>query len=245
MKSPKIKHKPADPGWYEHWWRKSPVAEVNDKGKTKAKPDAEFWFDNYWKPRELAIWIYELVRRLPQIETNRSRKPESKIAKADINILLALPPYPRLSPEQKAGLVSIITRKLDAKLINEECSALDNTSSRKQLPDWRRGQPHKLANWRQVEALDKKDRALSAEVQDKERALILKQQRWDKRREAREHARRYLPLVLPFWKFMLNASGENALIIPLLRSPKQHALSEAIITDAEFLRALQKVKKRN
>jgi hypothetical protein len=262
MKTRKIGLQPAEPGWYAHWWRDSPVAEVNAKGKTKAKPDAEFWFEHFWKPREFAIWIYELARRLP----NTKIKPP-ELSASDRDILCILPPYPKLSAEQRAALVFIITRVLDPKLINEENSALYNTTARAHLPKWRRGQPHLLKDWRQVEEMDKpevtptigeehddarakqKETRLTKRREERERAkkdderAKQKETRLTKRREARERAKKFLPLVLSVWKLMAKIPGQNKLIIPLLRSPDEHDLAGVIISDAELVTALKRAKK--
>ena len=65
MSRRKVKLPTGSSDWYAHWWRQSRIADVDGKGKTKPKADAKFWFEHFWEPRELAIWIYELVRRLP------------------------------------------------------------------------------------------------------------------------------------------------------------------------------------
>lgn len=238
MKTRKIGLQPAEPGWYAHWWRDSPVAEVNAKGKTKAKPDAEFWFEHFWKPREFAIWIYELARRLP----NTKIKPP-ELSASDRDILCILPPYPKLSAEQRAALVFIITRVLDPKLINEENSALYNTTARAHLPKWRRGQPHLLKDWRQVEEMDKPEVTPTIGEEHDDARAKQKETRLTKRREARERAKKFLPLVLSVWKLMAKIPGQNKLIIPLLRSPDEHDLAGVIISDAELVTALKRAKK--
>ena len=67
METRKYKLQHVEPDWYAHWWRNSPIVDVDSKGKTKAKAHAGLWCDHFWKPRELVIWIYESVRRLPNI----------------------------------------------------------------------------------------------------------------------------------------------------------------------------------
>lgn len=216
-----------DADWYQHWWRQSRIADVDVKGKTKPKTDATFWFDHFWEPRELAIWIYELVRRLPNTKIEKD-----KLSNENKEILRSMPPYLKLSVQQKAALASIITRVLDSKLINEEASVLYNSTARSHLPEWQQGQPHKLTDWRQVEVLDKKE----AEQMD-----YGINARWEIRRQARERAMIFVPLVLSAWKLMQDELLEK-INVPPLQDAKEHALSGAVISDAELEAALKRAR---
>jgi len=216
MKPPKKTLPHEEPEWYAHWWRRSPVVQVNAKGKTAAKPDADFWFEHFWKPRELAVWIYELVRRLP--------KTRMGLQKKQIKSLQAMPPYPKLSPEQRAVLVFAITRELDPKLIGETTSMQFDSTSREMLQEWQRGQHDKLADWRQIESLDK----LSGSRNEGGKEL-----RWDKRRRARARAETNLPLVLTVWTLMSTVSRRN-LMVPRLQNSKPHSLTGAVFSEAEL-----------
>lgn len=225
MRQHKIKDNCENSDWYAHWWRQSRIADVDVKGKTKPKTDAEFWFDHYWKPRELAIWIYELVRRLPNTKIQ-----SDTISDGDEAILRTMPPYLKLSLQQKTLLVSIITRVLDSKLINEEASALYNSAARSHLPEWQQGQPHKLTDWRQVEVLDKKE----AEQNEGE-----KKARWEIRRQARERAMIFLPMVLSVWRLMHDELLEK-IGVPPLRDAQAHPLSGAVISVSDLEAALKR-----
>lgn len=226
MNRQKIKADCENPDWQGRWWRHSLIFEMDNGGKTRPKSGADFWFDHFWKPRELTVWIYELMRRLP----NTKMDIDDKNKKA----LQALPPYPRLSEEQKAALVFIVNRALDSELINEEVSTLYNSTDRSHMPEWQHGQPHKLPDWRQVEALDRVEADQTAEKKDS---------RWEKRRRARERAMTFLPLILSVWKLMTKDSLQN-IIIPPLQNNQGHSLHGAIFSDTELNEALKKAKQQ-
>lgn len=209
------------------------MAKINGKGKTEAKAEAQFWFDTFWQPRELAIWIYELVRRLPNTKLNKS-----EISDSNRETLLALPPYTKLSGQQKAVLVFIIARVLDSKSINDETSSLYNSTTRSHLPKWQQGQPDKLGDWRQVESMDKPVGTQSVGSNNYDEQT----RRWERRRQARERAKIFLPLVLAVWKLMLTTSELKKIIIPSLRNAKEYDLSGVVFSDAELEAALKRAK---
>ena len=149
MKKQKIHPLYEDPNWYVHWWRQSHIFKVDDTdGKSSPITGAEFWFAQFWEPRELAVWLYELVRRLANTKIS-----EGKISAEEKKLLQEMPPYLHLSAQQKADLAFIIARELNTEAINAETSTLYNSTDRSHLPGWQQGQPQKLSDWRQVEAL--------------------------------------------------------------------------------------------
>ena len=227
MSRRKVKLPTGSSDWYAHWWRQSRIADVDGKGKTKPKADAKFWFEHFWEPRELAIWIYELVRRLPN-----TKIATGKLSGGDKAILRVMPPYLKLPVQQKAALVFIIARVLDSKLIRDEESALYESSTRSHLPAWQQGQPQKLTDWRQVEVLDKDE---AGQTNDE------KNDRWQIRSQAREHAMRFLPLILSVWKLASMSSLQN-ILIPPLKDTEEHQLSGAVISDADLEAALSRAK---
>jgi len=235
MSRRKINSKPQDPCWYEHWWRNSRIIDVGIKGGSKPKPDAEFWFEHYWQPREQAIWIYELVRRLPN-----TKIVEEKIPNAEKQLLLAMPPYLKLSAQQKATLVHYVTRSQDSKLIKEESKVLYGSTDRSHLPTWQQKETAKLRDWRHVEAMDEMEPTPPAGHQGEGQKEP--QARLERRRVARGYAQRFLPLVLSVWKLMPRGLSKK-MRCPPPQVAKPHDLSGAVFSDAEFAAIIKRARR--
>ena len=149
---------------------------------------------------------------------------QAVLPEKQIKILQAMPPYPKLSPEQRAVLVFAITRELDPKLIGETTSIQFDSTSREMLQEWQRGQHDKLADWRQIESLDK----LAGTRNEDGKKL-----RWDKRRRARGRAETFLPLMLPVWT-LLSTVSRRKMFGPRLQNSNPHSLTGAVFSEAEL-----------
>lgn len=129
-----------------------------------------------------------------------------------------MPPYPNLSLEQKLTLVAIINRELNPKLISQERAVLPA----QHLPEWKQGQAAKLANWFQVEALNKP-------VDEATR---------EDRRYAREHAAKYLPLMLAAWKVM--SINRRSKLLQSVPHVEENALARTHFSAAEFRQSIDR-----
>jgi hypothetical protein len=145
---------------------------LNKYGIYAERPGAEFWYSHYWKPRMLAVWIYELVRRMAKLQLETP-----KLSGADRALLRSWPPYPTLTLRQKqllcASLVSQLDHHPSGQLLGPGEFAI-------------KGQLTKLGDWRQIEALD-----LPPDDSEPEA-----------RNRARKYIRRYWTLVRSGWQSM-------------------------------------------
>jgi len=129
-----------------------------------------------------------------------------------------MPPYPRLTLQQKTFLFHVISRELDQTLIKRNRIVI----GAEHLSRWKQGQACKLGNWGHVEAMDQ--RVTEATRED--------------RRNGRHHALKFLPLVLSTWRLM-HIEG----ISHFEPEPKAHELSGMVFSYSEFRQIVEKAAK--
>jgi hypothetical protein len=134
-------------GWWDHWWKDSPLFKRPQKGHTvELKTGAEFWYEHYWKPRELGVWAYELVRRRIKL-----RLRSSELTGAEDKQLSSLPPYNQLDHNKKVIFLATFFGQMDG----SDRAIQRSLEFKNALEEpWLDGQPNKLGDWRQVEDID-------------------------------------------------------------------------------------------
>jgi hypothetical protein len=210
------KRKPEDASWWGHWWLRSPIFKLDAYGQYTSQPGAEFWYDHFWKCRQFSAWTYELVRRLAKMP--RIQNP--RLAPSERAMLNDMPPYPLLPAKQKRILYSVFSSQFSEDLVDLE--DLHGSELREKEP-WKRGQPFKLGDWRQIEVLD-----FEYNESDKE-----------KRDLAKKYIKRYWPLIRVAWQIM-NSTQTDSLGSPFLgMCGSVHDLSGCHFTEKELHEALR------
>jgi hypothetical protein len=75
----------------EQWWKSSKMFSQGF-GKSKPHAKAQLVYKQLWQPNEVAAWAFELVRRLPNVDSNLTPEVAAR--------LRSLQPYPNLDPAQ-------------------------------------------------------------------------------------------------------------------------------------------------